>query len=366
MSNLERHLESCHPAVYNELKLLKRKHPENHADSEADNDDKNKKPKLLQTFLPFAQQRMLPLRVLISMQYIKDSCVMLVTDDGRPFSSVEDKAWKKILKPYLKALEENKFKLRVNRKNVGKWVKEKAAEFRQNISQRLKNKIVHIKVDGASKHRRSFLGVNVQFMNENHVIEVVTLGTIEIFERHTAENLKTVILELLKKYDVGIDQIYSFVSDNGANMLRTGRLLNQQSTFTRDNSDGNDDDSNSDDDDNGVQIDPYAHSNYEDEGDSWDTFSIEEHLVDGRCYDQKQAMKETLESEILNEKLDLVWNGVDHIVCKCNVFFKNRNNELEISFFVHQLFSCPVRCAYVTASNNRYLEVEYTKFKRRR
>ena len=47
----------------------------------------------------------------------------------------------------------------------------------------------------------------------------------ELTERHTAEYLKTVILTVLKDYNINLNQIYSITSDNGANMLKSTQLL---------------------------------------------------------------------------------------------------------------------------------------------
>ena len=97
-------------------------------------------------------------------------------------------------------------------------MRERAKNLRESIAQKISNKLIHIKVDAATKHRQSFLGINIQFFNdEKNIVELITLGAVEIWVRHTAENLKHIIFEVLEKYGVGIEQIYSFTSDNGAN-----------------------------------------------------------------------------------------------------------------------------------------------------
>lgn len=51
---------------------------------------------------------------------------------------------------------------------------------------------------------------------------------LEIKDRQTAKFLKSKILEVVNKYGVGIDQIFSITCDNGANMLAAVRELKQE------------------------------------------------------------------------------------------------------------------------------------------
>lgn len=60
-----------------------------------------------------------------------------------------------------------------------------------------------------------------------------------IEKRQTAENLKEEILSTLLSYGIALWQIYSITVDNGANMLKTVRLLKllQEDVFGRASSD---------------------------------------------------------------------------------------------------------------------------------
>lgn len=86
--------------------------------------------------------------------------------------------------------------------------------------------MVCVKVDGTSKGRRHFLGVNVQVI-ENGEIKVYNLGTVEQFSKQTSSAVKVESTSLLVKFGVDEDNILTFTTDNGANMLRACQLLDE-------------------------------------------------------------------------------------------------------------------------------------------
>ncbi|XP_046809503.1 zinc finger BED domain-containing protein RICESLEEPER 2-like [Lucilia cuprina] len=50
---------------------------------------------------------------------------------------------------------------------------------------------------------------------------------VQITKRHTAANLKEEILKCLKEYNIEMHQLYSNTTDNGANVLKVSRLLQE-------------------------------------------------------------------------------------------------------------------------------------------
>lgn len=52
-------------------------------------------------------------------------------------------------------------------------------------------------------------------------------GMIETTKRHTAENLKEEIIKCLTEYGISINQIYSSTTDNGANVVKMSKLLQE-------------------------------------------------------------------------------------------------------------------------------------------
>jgi len=61
----------------------------------------------------------------------------------------------------------------------------------------MKNHMVSLKIDGVTRHNRSFLGINVQYMfGDTMDLKIKTLSIDEVLGGHTSENLKTMVRTL--------------------------------------------------------------------------------------------------------------------------------------------------------------------------
>jgi hypothetical protein len=94
---------------------------------------------------------------------VMELCTDLVTKHGRPFTLVEDEAFKNILK-MIPGLSQTDIAA-INVKNVKENIRKKASDIRLEISQQLDANLVCVKVDVASVKLRRFLGVNVQYIS---------------------------------------------------------------------------------------------------------------------------------------------------------------------------------------------------------
>ena len=73
---------------------------------------------------------------------------------------------------------------------------------------------------------RAILGINIQLIKNGKL----TLRTIAMKEitRHTAEYIKNAVADVLEQYEISISQIYTVTTDNGANMLKSVKLLSNE------------------------------------------------------------------------------------------------------------------------------------------
>lgn len=78
-----------------------------------------------------------------------------------------------------------------------------------------------------------FLGVNLQFRDDNYNFKLYTLGCVELFDSSTSENLKETVLEIIKKNDININKVYSITKDNGANQVKAVKHSNSKSNQLR-------------------------------------------------------------------------------------------------------------------------------------
>lgn len=146
--------------------------------------------------------------------------VDLVTLNGRPFIAVEDSGLNKIAGPILKALN-----LTINSENIKNHIVEAAQILRNKIRDEVKDKMVCIKTDSATRLDRNFLGVNIQYIH-NAKLQLRTLAVQETEYSHTGKNLKNAILAIARDFEIEKEQMYSVTTDNARNMLSISCNLN--------------------------------------------------------------------------------------------------------------------------------------------
>ncbi|KXJ75278.1 hypothetical protein RP20_CCG012031 [Aedes albopictus] len=83
----------------------------------------------------------------------------------------------------------------------------------------MRGKVIHAKIDSASRRGRSFFGINVQFTNEKDCVIVRHLALHEMIERQTKENLKHVMDNEFQEFGIAKNQLLTVAHDNGANMV---------------------------------------------------------------------------------------------------------------------------------------------------
>lgn len=147
------------------------------------------------------------------------ACVQMVTTNALPFTFLDHKAYRMISDPIHKALD-----IKVNGHNILPIVDNTANAIRDIIKNEIKAKLICLKIDSATRYNRNVFGINLQYLSGS-TIKVRTLGMIEMFESQTAEYLSKELNNILKEYEITANQIYSITTDNGANMLKTIRLL---------------------------------------------------------------------------------------------------------------------------------------------
>nr|XP_036678315.1 uncharacterized protein LOC118879545 [Drosophila suzukii] len=125
---------------------------------------------------------------------------------------MNDIGFKRILNPLIEGLGCENF---TNPQNVSDDVVAKSKKVVEKIKEETKGKMIALKIDGLTHLNRSFIGVNIQFITDGHLV-LRTLATEEMFACHTAANLKDTILFVLNQFD------------NGRNMVKFVELLSNE------------------------------------------------------------------------------------------------------------------------------------------
>lgn len=224
-TNLEKHIKSFHPEIFEKIVKTKNQREDKSQQlskrqgEKSENDIPTKKQLKMSDIFESTT-----VNVKLNAELLKNACLEIVTVNGRPFKILEDSGFKKIIEPIQAAFKTNK---RINSQNIREDIPVKASELREQITTELKNKIISLKVDAATRMSRSFLGINAQFMIDNK-IALRTLAVQELRQSHTGLYLKNVIIDSLKLFGVSIKQIYTVTCDNGANMLKSIDLIRDE------------------------------------------------------------------------------------------------------------------------------------------
>jgi bifunctional polynucleotide phosphatase/kinase len=139
------------------------------------------------------------------------------------FKALSDSGFRKILDPILKGLGGN---ITISPENIRDKVEGKAKEIRDQVKKDVKNRLVSIKMDCATRLDRALLGINLQF-NQKGKIQLYTLAIIEVKKSHTAVNFEQILLDVFCVFGIKLWQVYSITTNNGANMLKACRILAQ-------------------------------------------------------------------------------------------------------------------------------------------
>lgn len=125
------------------------------------------------------------IKLRITKKDLENSCVELVTVNGRPFSILNDSGFQKIINPIKCAIEyKYKQKVSISPESIQKKVFEEADKIKKEISEDIKNIMISMKVDAVTRLDRSFLGINIQSIKDTKII-LRTLALKELKEKHT-------------------------------------------------------------------------------------------------------------------------------------------------------------------------------------
>lgn len=158
------------------------------------------------------------LKISMNVATINRACVKLIAIDSMPIRILNSEGFREIVDPICNALgvTVNSHNFLIKLDFVGK-------KTREIISGELKNRIFCMKIDSATRHGRSVLGINAQFIDNS--IQIRTLGMVELTERHTSQYLKSEVEKILLSYQCKLAQVLCCTIDNGANMVKCINLL---------------------------------------------------------------------------------------------------------------------------------------------
>jgi len=163
--------------------------------------------------------------VQLSIEEVKNACVALVTKESQPFSLLDCNAFKVFTEQIFKGLDMPI----INSVNIMDYVIEKYENLKTAVKNSCKGQMISLKMDTATRLERSVLGINIQIIKHNK-IQIYSLAMKELNGRHTADNLKEELENVLKEFEIKKSQIYCITTDNGRNMLKAVEIFSNENS----------------------------------------------------------------------------------------------------------------------------------------
>ena len=157
----------------------------------------------------------------ISPNQLKDIVRQICTIDGLPFNTFEKTGMKQLIQPIIDQLKKNinvRERFSLNSPGVRQIVLEGASTRKKEMITDFHGKLLCLKFDLATRLRRHFIALNVQYCNDQKQI-CKTLAVREVKSVATGNELSRIILDILNDFDIELSQIYSITTDNGSKSL---------------------------------------------------------------------------------------------------------------------------------------------------
>ncbi|XP_017062432.2 uncharacterized protein LOC108102221 [Drosophila ficusphila] len=179
-----------------------------------------------------AAEKKIKFAITLGKNEVKDACIDLVTLEKLPLAIFDSECFKTLTSQIFSALDMPA----VSSRNIMGMVEEKFNDIKNSIMASLKDKMLSLKMDTATRCNRGILCVNVQYIHDTG-IAIRTLGLIELNMSHTSRNICSEIESLLSQFAIQKQQIYTITTDNGRNMVKAVELLNDTETADIDEDD---------------------------------------------------------------------------------------------------------------------------------
>lgn len=145
-----------------------------------------------------------------------NNLVFMIAKDNLPFATVEKEGFKtfiKVVSPLYKI---------PSRKKITNLIEEKY-EFLSGIIKTHFSKITNLclttDIWTETLNTKSFLGLTAHYVLKE-TYKSVTVGVTELNDRHTSDNIKMWLLNIIRDWNIDIKSIIIVVSDNAANMKK--------------------------------------------------------------------------------------------------------------------------------------------------
>lgn len=242
------------------------------------------------------------------------NCAEMISINGRAFKSLSDSGFKKLIGEELNTLRRTGYGKGLRGPEytaVKKHIKHQAKRVKEEISKEVKDKFVALMVDTASRNKKTFMGLSLQYILNGRAV-IRCIGMTEVTEEHSSINLKNMIMHRLNDFGINLKQLLSITSDNAANMIAMLKRFN----MLRDDEESDEEEESDEDDENAAtQQNDVEETNEEPESDDentdWMELNDEEEAELDELLDDHDEYVKLIE-ECVNDlaKKTMVINGI--------------------------------------------------------
>lgn len=155
--------------------------------------------------------------------------VEIVTVNSRSFAHLADSGFQKVVDDKLAELKNGGLSAGLEGPNftaIKERISYLAGEVEKKIKEEVDGKFVSIMIDFATKHRRSIMGVSLQFVQNGKVV-TRSIGMVQSIASNTGENVLDVLIDLLNSFGIKKSRIISITSDDARNLSTMVKILNE-------------------------------------------------------------------------------------------------------------------------------------------
>jgi hypothetical protein len=151
-----------------------------------------------------------------------DGLVRLVVKEGTAIRLFSTPSFTQIMGEMAK-----KVGVSLEREKITQYVLSAAEKKKSEICTELKNKFIFLKCDFATRMRTNYMGVNIQYIDNNNQAVIRTLTVTDTQSRPTSRELKTILTKTLDEFSIPLNHVLCCVTDNAASMVKLVKELSE-------------------------------------------------------------------------------------------------------------------------------------------
>ncbi len=139
--------------------------------------------------------------------------VWMVAEDGIPLRYFSSASRQKLLGEMAA-----KLKVSIDWNRIRDYLITASQNLKTKLKKDLKDKFMHLEFD--------YLGVNVRYVNNKNEAITETLTVTDTRSQHTSQELKILLHNILKEFEIPLKNVLCCVTDNASNMIKVVKDLN--------------------------------------------------------------------------------------------------------------------------------------------